>query len=568
MPQQDSAVEIPNQDEIRAALRDVVGSPVFRSSPQLAAFLTFVVGAVLDGKRDRIKGYTIGVEVLRRDTKFDPQTDPIVRVEATRLRRALDRYYNGPGQADAVLIGLLPGSYIPTFTRRSRPQELPTAIENLKPAFRRLLWPSAIGLAAAVLMATWLAVTHYGSKSVVAGNRPTDSTQLRQGNGMPTLLVQDFETTGIASPNALSARALQEHLRDAFAHFDSINIATKTPSSNAIVNYRLQGFIEYADDGTTRVRVRLFDADGGTVVWTSTFVQQAATDRKNSEDSIVVAVASTLLQPFGIIRSRERTKHISGSVGDPRYGCELLAADAFRSYDPDEQAQARSCLERMIALDPSYASGYSYLAALLQRERVYRIGSAANDPSALDNALRLAQRGIELRPDSARAWHVLGIVLFARKDSAAGVAALEKGVKLNPYDLLISSGLGGRLISIGEIDRGMKILRETPDYGGPRPSFDRFSFFLGHYMRNELADAAREADEMTSDNFTFGLFSRTIMAAAKGDIELAKLSWSKLVALRTEWRSDPRSELERFISSPAILDRLIQDLRSARLIEN
>jgi hypothetical protein len=82
----------PTPDEIRAALDRVVTSEVFERSPQLGAFLRFVVEAALRGRTDRIKAYTIGVEVLRRDTKFDPQTDPIVRVEATRLRRAMVRY--------------------------------------------------------------------------------------------------------------------------------------------------------------------------------------------------------------------------------------------------------------------------------------------------------------------------------------------------------------------------------------------------------------------------------------------------------------------------------------------
>ena len=75
-------------DEIRAALQRMIGSDVFSRSPQLGAFLRFVVEAVLHGRAGRIKAYTIGVEVLRRDAKFDPQLDPIVRVEATRLRRA------------------------------------------------------------------------------------------------------------------------------------------------------------------------------------------------------------------------------------------------------------------------------------------------------------------------------------------------------------------------------------------------------------------------------------------------------------------------------------------------
>ena len=90
----------PDAGAIRAQVERMTKSDVFANSPQLAAFLLFVVEAVLRGKSERLKGYTIGVEVLRRDINFDPQIDPIVRVEATRLRRAIERYYAGPGADD------------------------------------------------------------------------------------------------------------------------------------------------------------------------------------------------------------------------------------------------------------------------------------------------------------------------------------------------------------------------------------------------------------------------------------------------------------------------------------
>jgi hypothetical protein len=63
-----------------------------------------VVEATLRGASDRIKGYTIAVEALGRADDFDPQADPIVRVEAMRLRRALARYYANGGARDAVVI--------------------------------------------------------------------------------------------------------------------------------------------------------------------------------------------------------------------------------------------------------------------------------------------------------------------------------------------------------------------------------------------------------------------------------------------------------------------------------
>ena len=88
---------LPAPDEIRAAVERMIGE---RRVQPLAAAWRFPAlrgrgGAARQGRR--IKAYTIGVEVLRRDTRFDPQLDPIVRVEATRLRRAIERYYAGPG---------------------------------------------------------------------------------------------------------------------------------------------------------------------------------------------------------------------------------------------------------------------------------------------------------------------------------------------------------------------------------------------------------------------------------------------------------------------------------------
>src|SRR5689334_9148547 len=108
----------PSPNDVRVQVQRMTSSEIFSSSPQLASFLLFVVEAVLRGHGERLKGYTIGVEVLRRDVTFDPQIDPIVRVEATRLRRAIGRYYAGPGATDAIQIDLPRGGYVPRISWR------------------------------------------------------------------------------------------------------------------------------------------------------------------------------------------------------------------------------------------------------------------------------------------------------------------------------------------------------------------------------------------------------------------------------------------------------------------
>ncbi|MEI8146169.1 MAG: hypothetical protein WCH83_11960, partial [Alphaproteobacteria bacterium] len=111
--------------EIRAILARILASDAFRKSYQLQALLTYLVDKALNGQADKLKGYTIGIEALKRPPDFDPQIDPIVRVEAARLRRALVGYYNGEGASAAYEIRIDKGGYAPVFVLKDVPLSLP-----------------------------------------------------------------------------------------------------------------------------------------------------------------------------------------------------------------------------------------------------------------------------------------------------------------------------------------------------------------------------------------------------------------------------------------------------------
>src|SRR5436853_2442098 len=134
--------ERPMIDDIRAALDRIAASEAFCACPQLVAFLRYVVEATLRGRQDRIKGYTIAIEALGRGDDFNPQNDPIVRVEAMRLRRALQRYYANGGSNDAVQIVLPLGSYVPMFRRAASPTSFvqPESGQNQDPVLARAAW--------------------------------------------------------------------------------------------------------------------------------------------------------------------------------------------------------------------------------------------------------------------------------------------------------------------------------------------------------------------------------------------------------------------------------------------
>src|SRR5882757_4903583 len=91
----------PGPNDIRSELERIVASPEFPGVGRCAAFLSYVVQEVLAGRAKRLKGYSVAIEVFGRQEGFT-QDDPVVRIEAGRLRRALERYYLLAGQGDPL----------------------------------------------------------------------------------------------------------------------------------------------------------------------------------------------------------------------------------------------------------------------------------------------------------------------------------------------------------------------------------------------------------------------------------------------------------------------------------
>jgi len=103
--------------EVHAQAGRILGSPAFQKSKRLARFLSFAVENTLSGNADVLKESVLGLEVFDRGPDFDPGVDPIVRVDARRLRARLAEYYRAAGSGDSLLIEMEPGSYVPRFRR-------------------------------------------------------------------------------------------------------------------------------------------------------------------------------------------------------------------------------------------------------------------------------------------------------------------------------------------------------------------------------------------------------------------------------------------------------------------
>ena len=101
-------------------LARLLASGAFPASPRRRRLLEYVVEQTLAGRGDRLKAYELAVAVLGRDASFDPQSDPIVRIEMAQLRRDLEHYYLTDGRADPIRITIPKGHYVPAFEVRDQ----------------------------------------------------------------------------------------------------------------------------------------------------------------------------------------------------------------------------------------------------------------------------------------------------------------------------------------------------------------------------------------------------------------------------------------------------------------
>jgi adenylate cyclase len=226
-----AAAEAASSAAVRVQLDRIIASSEFAAPERLRRFLEYIVEETLAGRADRIKAYTVGVEVFGRDESFDPQADTVVRIEAGRLRRRLEHYYLSAGQEDLVRIEIPKGAYVPLFIQHAAgPADASARISVDDPAAdsssvdRRRGWlraavvPSALMVAAILGLFYWMlsSSSEFGPGRVSAVPR----VALPQG---PVLLVTPFADLGGAPEVGLYAIGLTEEVLTQLAAFKELS---------------------------------------------------------------------------------------------------------------------------------------------------------------------------------------------------------------------------------------------------------------------------------------------------------------------------------------------------------
>nr|WP_234710585.1 hypothetical protein [Sinorhizobium arboris] len=308
-----SVSAVPSSDDVRAQLERIVSNPEFHGGGRGTALLRYIVEETLAGRAERIKGHSIATEVFKRDESFS-QDDPVVRIEAARLRRALERYYLVAGQTDSLRIEVPKGGYGPTFRWNNLvPSEADRAsVPNMsEPApLRRRRYGAFLVAGVVAVAAAILGYSMIGRSGLLSAS-PADAVPVPDG---PTLVIAPFANLG-EGPNAvIYTDGLTEELLTALPRFKEIKVFGRETSKSLPpdvdvsqvrdelgARYLLAGGVR-TSGSRIRVTARLVDASDGVILWSEDYDDDLKSrDLFAIQSDVASKVATTVAQPYGII---------------------------------------------------------------------------------------------------------------------------------------------------------------------------------------------------------------------------------------------------------------------------
>lgn len=358
-------------ESIQRELDKVLTSHLFSQSKRLSRFLRFIVEQAIAGRSEKLKEYVLGVEVFDRTQAFDQRTDPIVRVEAGRLRAKLRDYYRREGRDDDVRIECFKGSYAPLF--RAQPSS----------------------------------TTHLRQKR---------SSTLRPRKD-PTVAVLPFTDLSPEKDQEYFCDGITEELIGVLTKVEGIRVVSRTSAfafkgknqdvreigKQLNVSVILEGSVRKQGD-RLRIAAQLTDVVDGFELWSETH-------ERASEDVFVIQdeISHSIVENLKIKLLGHKTKPlVKRHTEDPEaYRLYLKGRYHWNKRTEDALRSGIQYFEEAIAENPNYALPY---AGLADSYAILGNRGALAPKDAMPKAKAAALKALEIDAELAEAHASLGLV--------------------------------------------------------------------------------------------------------------------------------------------------------------
>jgi TolB-like protein/Tfp pilus assembly protein PilF len=438
--------------KINDCLAKILLSPMFAKAERQQRFLNYIIAETLEGRAEKLKGYTIGLEVFDREPSFDPAIDAIVRVEAARLRAKLREYYDSEGSTDPLRFELPKGNYAihiewrqkaATQEHRAITTSHPQLVED-KPSL-------------AVLPLT---------------NMSCNQDQEYFADGFTDCLIT--EVSRISGLFVIS--------RQSSFIYKGVVKRSEAIGVELGVRYLLEGSIQRSGK-LVRITAQLIDAVSGAHVWADHYDRELK-DIFSLQDDVTRCIV-TVLKVQLAHNEIDRFGH-EGTVSPEAHDSLLRGLERFWLYTPETTEQAKLHFSCAVELDPDYAAAHVWLARSVVFQWIF-LWDLRDE--ALEQALEHVRIAIDLDPQHSNAYSALCWVQCWRKQGESSLEAGRRAVALDPNNADAYLFLAMILAALGRGEEALNYIKTGLRLNPLPSSFYQAALGFCYYSQEKYEEA-------------------------------------------------------------------------------
>ena len=511
-----------SNEAIRAQLNRMLGHAEFHATEKMQDFLRFVVEETLAGRSRHIKGFTIATEVYGRDADFDAAHDPVVRIQAGRLRRAMERYYLVAGGQDPIRILIPKGSYVPVFTEGSTLESAPdhlVALSNLQ----------------------------------------------RSTEAWPTVLVLPFKDLTGKPDLAYLGAGLATELCVELGHCEDLRImlhregAAGMGEHTGISDFIISGSV-YSDGSDIKVVVQLINGVTREQLWVDSLKTPLESENLiNFQENVANSVAAHIGGPHAVI-----TRTMSTRLGDwipeelSTYQAILKGYAYHHTSNAVTYMDALEALQRARLREPECGLVCSMLAMQYFDNIALEHFDLGHTP--LDEAMRLAREGVRTLPNSQLNRLILARGHILKNELDLARSEVEAALAIHPESLLFMEFIGYLLLLLGDWDEGEQLvrnaIRENPFYG----VYSHYGLWLNAIRQQEYTRALEESEWTIDVGGFWGPLARAATLGLLGRTGEGRDAIQQLLFLKPNFQQRGRLLIGHYVKFPEIVEQLVEGL--------
>ncbi len=487
---------------VRNHLERVLRSPHFDGSTRSREFLRYVVEEVLAGRSAYLKQAAIAVEVFGRKPDFDAVIDPIVRVQAGRLRRSLERFYLLSGDADSMRIELPKGSYAPVFVETP---DMAAPGGTVQP--RAQDWPTV--------------VIH--AFTVQSPREDAAATQLREE------LTAELCRYGVV--HVLRQRETP--------------MAAQYPRSAA--RFELHGFA--AETSAEPVfAARLVDCATGQQIWADEFHTEAREGRwSGNAAEIGRVIAARIGSEQGVIARLLAGEHAArGFPSGDNFAAIARSQHFMFSHQVGALLPAIESLQQLTSRAPEIELAWTSLARLYLMNHSFELSSMF---TPVEVAIGCANQSVLLEPASARTRCLMATALLVKGELAAARREVDHAFRLNSDSLAHRETIGWLMALTGDWEPGVALMRDALARNPFCQPCVSHGLWADAMRRHDFEAAYAAALEYRDPNFFWRDLMLTASLGQLGRLEEAGASALELLRAKPQFHHRGRRLIAHYIKS-------------------